>query len=45
MAEDEIVEIIEKIMREHLKSLDMQRSFEHYLVFEEIKLIYKDKIQ
>lgn len=40
---DEDIEIIRKITLEHMEKLDVGASYMHYLVFGEVKLIYKDE--
>jgi hypothetical protein len=43
MTEDEIANILDKIIRKHTEELDLQACFHHYLIFNEVKLIKKDK--
>lgn len=40
----ERVEIIEKILRLHFEELDLLASYQHYLVWDEIKLIRKPNL-
>ena len=42
MDKEKVSIILEKIIKKHVEELDLLACFQHYLVFDEIKLIKKD---